>query len=146
MRAPIGLYRRGWGRLLGDRILMLEHRGRTSGRVRQVVLEVLGQPEPGHYLVVAGFGDEAQWLLNVRADPRVRVSTGPLRSAPGTARELDHESAAEWLDRYTTEHPVAWKVLSATMQQGLDTDVDHLPVVELTLTEPPDAEPGRPRQ
>jgi deazaflavin-dependent oxidoreductase (nitroreductase family) len=142
VRAPIGLYRRGWGWLLGERLLMLEHRGRRSGLARHVVLEVLGRPRPGSYLVAAGFGERAQWLLNVRAEPRVRVSTGRHRSVPATARELDRASAGVWLERYTTEHPFAWKVLSATMQDGLGTDVGQLPVVELTLLEPPGAEPG----
>lgn len=143
VRAPIGLYRRGWGWLLGERLLMLEHRGRRSGLARQVVLEVVGRPRPGSYLVAAGFGERAQWLRNVRAEPRVRVSTGRHRSVPATARELDRTDAGIWLERYTTEHPFAWSVLSVTMQEGLGTDIEHLPVVELTLREPPGAEPGR---
>ncbi|HTM84573.1 MAG TPA: nitroreductase family deazaflavin-dependent oxidoreductase, partial [Mycobacterium sp.] len=39
MRAPIWLYRARLGALLGSRLLMLEHRGRTSGARRYVVLE-----------------------------------------------------------------------------------------------------------
>lgn len=141
VRSPIGLYRRGWGWMLGDRMLMLEHRGRKSGLVRRVVLEVMGSPRPGRYLVVAGFGDRADWLRNVRAEPRVRVSTGRLRSVPATARELPQGEARSALEHYTAEHPFGWKVLSATMEQGLGTDLDRLPVVALDLDE--ESEPER---
>lgn len=40
-RAPILLDRLGLGGLLGHRFLLLTHTGRTSGRPRQVVLEVV---------------------------------------------------------------------------------------------------------
>ncbi|WP_190820398.1 PNPOx family protein [Saccharopolyspora pogona] len=50
-RAPIPLYRRGLGWLLGIRIMMLEHRGRRSGQLRYAVLEVLGR-EPGALVLV----------------------------------------------------------------------------------------------
>lgn len=133
VRAPIGLYRRGWGRLLGDRLLMLEHRGRSSGLVRRVVLEVVGHPRHDRYLVVAGFGERADWLRNVRAHPGVRVSTGRLRSAPATAHELEPEAVSESLARYRSEHPLSWALLSSTMEQSLGTDLDRLPVVALDL-------------
>lgn len=46
-RSPLWFYRRGLGSVLGDRLLMLEHRGRTSGLTRQVCLEVVDRPAPG---------------------------------------------------------------------------------------------------
>ncbi|WP_420112407.1 nitroreductase family deazaflavin-dependent oxidoreductase [Pseudactinotalea sp.] len=134
VRAPIGLYRRGLGWLLGRRILMLEHRGRRSGLVRRVVLEVIGHPLPGRYVVVAGFGERADWLRNVRAHPEVRVSVGRLRSAPATARELPRQDTTEVLESYQRAHPLAWAVLSRTIEQSLGTDLESLPVVALDLS------------
>lgn len=134
VRAPIGLYRHGLGWLLGRRMLMLEHRGRSSGLVRRVVLEVIGRPRPGRYVVVAGFGDHAEWLRNVRAHPGVRVSVGRTRSAPGVAHEMSGEDAWEVLDAYRRAHPLTWAVLSSTMQRGLRTDLGALPVVALDLS------------
>lgn len=142
VRAPIGLYRRGWGRLLGSRLLMLEHRGRRSGSVRRVVLEVLGRPDDGRYLVVAGFGDRAQWLRNVRVEPRVRVSSGRLRSVPARAHELPLVQARAALASYAHEHPIAWQVLSATMEQSLGTDLTQLPVVAIDVTSGQDRTSG----
>src|SRR5699024_11419300 len=64
-RAPIALYRLGLGGLLGRRFVLLEHRGRRSGQIRQVVLETISvDPEVIH--VVSGYGEQAQWLRNVR--------------------------------------------------------------------------------
>ncbi|MDG4803790.1 nitroreductase family deazaflavin-dependent oxidoreductase [Micromonospora sp. WMMD980] len=75
-RAPIPLYRNGLGRLLGRRLMMLEHRGRRSGLPRYVVLEVVDR-EPGALFLASGYGPASQWFRNVRADPAVRVWTGP---------------------------------------------------------------------
>ena len=82
VRAPIWLYRLCAGALLGSRVLMLEHIGRTSGRARYVVLEAVGHPAPDSYVVASGFGAKAQWFRNIRANPHVRVWAGrPLAQA-----------------------------------------------------------------
>ena len=41
MRAPVALYRAGWGWLLGRRFVMIEHLGRASHEPRFVVVEVV---------------------------------------------------------------------------------------------------------
>jgi deazaflavin-dependent oxidoreductase (nitroreductase family) len=88
VRAPVALYHARLGFLLGPRLLMLEHTGRNSGACRHVVLEVIGRPQPGSYVVVSGFGDRAQWFRNVRADPPMSVYAGSRRPASATARLL----------------------------------------------------------
>lgn len=94
-RAPIPLYRAGFGFLLGRRLTMLEHRGRISGLPRYVVLEVLERDDDG-LVVVSGYGDRAQWYRNVLAHPggacgcgRGACAVRPLRqrgSPPRTCR------------------------------------------------------------
>jgi deazaflavin-dependent oxidoreductase (nitroreductase family) len=133
VRAPIHLYRVGLGVVFGQRLLMLEHRGRTTGVLRRVVLEVVAHPSPDRYVVVAGFGERAQWLRNVRADPDVRVSVGRRRSRPALARELERERADAFLAAYAEEHPAAWRRLRDTMAHGLGTDIATLPVVTLDV-------------
>jgi deazaflavin-dependent oxidoreductase (nitroreductase family) len=133
VRAPIHAYRVGLGFLFGQRLLMLEHRGRKSGRMRQVVLEVVAHPTPDRYVVVAGFGERAQWLRNVRADPHVLVSVGRRRSNPAIATELERLEADAFLAEYAEQHPDAWERLRATMEQGLGTEIAALPVVALDL-------------
>jgi len=88
VRAPVWLYRARLGLIFGSRLLMLEHTGRKTGIRRFAVLEAVDHPDPGTYIVAAGFGDRAQWLRNVRASPRVRVYAGARRPAAATARPL----------------------------------------------------------
>ena len=136
-RAPIALYRFGFGRLLGTRMLLLEQTGRSSGRRRRVVLEVLGNPGPDTYVVASGFGESAQWYRNVMAEPRVRISTGRLASASAQARRMTGREADSALGDYIARHPRAWAALKGVLEQNLDGRIDppgtDLPLVELTV-------------
>lgn len=134
VRAPIGMYRRGLGFLFGHRLLMLEHRGRTSGLPRYVVLEVADRPGPDRYVVPSGFGETAQWYRNVRADPRVRVSIGTRRAVPASARLMSIEECEATLAGYQHRHPLAWRMLKPTLEKALgNADGLLVPMVELTL-------------
>ncbi|MGY2060417.1 nitroreductase family deazaflavin-dependent oxidoreductase, partial [Nocardia gipuzkoensis] len=105
VRAPIRLYRAGFGFLFGSRMLMLGHTGRRSGLPRFVVLEVVDHPAPDDYIIVSGLGDTAQWYRNVLANPRVRVWVRARRAVPATATPLSAAESAAALDRYSREHP-----------------------------------------
>ena len=88
VRAPMYLYRFGFGFVFGHRMLMLEHHGRRSGLPRHTVLEVVDDPKPDTYIIVSGFGGASQWYRNLIADPHVRVSIGRRRNAPAVATLL----------------------------------------------------------
>lgn len=137
VRAPIWLYRLRLGALLGPRLLLLEHRGRHSGRTRHVVLEVIGHPSPRRYVVASGFGERAQWFRNIQADPRVRVTIGSRAPAPATARVLAQRDADRVLGDYIAAHPGTWARFKAVLEQTLGTEVTEvdtpLPMVELHL-------------
>lgn len=132
-RAPILVYRAGLGRLLGSRLLLLEHIGRTSGRPRHVVLEVVDRPAPDRLVIASGFGRQAQWYRNLAADPRCRVSTGRHRNLPATATLLDEADSAVRLDRYRQRHPRAWRQLERSVTEALGHPIEEIPMVELTL-------------
>lgn len=134
VRAPIWLYRAGFGFLLGPRMLMLEHTGRKSGTTRYVVLEVVERPRPGRYVIVSGFGERAQWYRNVVADPEVRVSNLFRRRVEARAIPIPPAEAHAALDRYKLQHPRAWRRLEPMLQAALQTSVPTPPmfVVELT--------------
>ncbi len=83
------MYRVGLGFVFGNRLLMLEHTGRTSGLQRHVALEIVDHPTPGGYIVVSGFGDRAQWFRNVEANPQVHVGPGSRKPVPALAHRLD---------------------------------------------------------
>jgi deazaflavin-dependent oxidoreductase (nitroreductase family) len=137
VRLPVTLYRARLGFLLGSRLLMLEHTGRTTGARRYAVLEVIGHPLPGTYIVVSGFGARAQWFRNVRAHPGVRVWAGAHRPAPATARLLTAEEARAALDSYAARHPRAWNtlrpVLEATLGAPIGGHDNGLPLIALDL-------------
>ena len=129
VRAPIGLYRAGFGFVFGSRLLMLEHTGRTTGARRFVVLEVVDRPAPGQYVVVSGFGTRAQWYRNIQADPRVKVSVRLRRSIPATATPMTEAESAAALARYIEHHPKAWENLRATIEHAVGHPVETLPMV-----------------
>lgn len=136
VRAPIAVYRVGLGFVFGRRLLMLEHIGRVSGCRRYVVLEVIDHSSK-RYVVVAGFGERAQWLRNVDANPHVRVSISTRRHALAQARRLSAEEATESLNRYASSHPRAWRKLRPVLEQTLGARLDEhhgsLPAVGIEL-------------
>ena len=136
-RAPIGLYRARLGFLLGSRLLMLEHLGRKSGIRRYVVLEVVGRPRPGTYVVASGFGTRAQWFRNVRANPHVRVYAAGRRPAPATARLLTSDETAAALAAYAARRPRAWAALKPVFETTLGARISDqgtsLPVIAFAL-------------
>ncbi|MFC9281136.1 nitroreductase family deazaflavin-dependent oxidoreductase [Streptomyces collinus] len=115
-RLPIQLYRTGLGRLLGQRFLLLEHIGRTTGQPRRVVLEVVTRDDPcgPSWTVASGFGPDAAWYRNLRAAPHVTVQVGARRHAV-VARFLPPEDGAEVMARYAVRHPRLAKQLCAFM-------------------------------
>lgn len=139
-RAPIALYRVGLGGLLGRRFVLLEHRGRSSGLVRQVVLETLGVDADTIH-VVSGYGWAAQWLRNVRADPRVRVTCGWSRPRVARAHILPAADGVAVLEDYRRRHPLAAKLLGPALglpelaaEDVLPVELgEQLPVVRLRL-------------
>jgi deazaflavin-dependent oxidoreductase (nitroreductase family) len=139
-RAPIPLLRHGFGWLTGGGLVLLEHRGRSSGLLRQVVLEVVGR-DPEHVRVVSGYGAAAQWYRNVLAEPRVRVWIGRHRAVPGVAVSLPAERAWSVLEDYRARHPRAARALGRTLDIAelarggqLPADIaERLPVVEVEL-------------
>ncbi|WP_083905237.1 nitroreductase family deazaflavin-dependent oxidoreductase [Nocardia transvalensis] len=135
MRAPIWLYRARLGFLFGSRLLLLEHVGRTSGARRYVVLEVVGRPEKGCYVVVSGFGERSQWFRNLRAHPRARVWSGARGPVEVDARVLDADETAAALHAYVAAHPRAWQTMKPALENTLGAPIDDrgtgLPMVEL---------------
>jgi deazaflavin-dependent oxidoreductase (nitroreductase family) len=137
VRAPIWLYRIRAGALLGTRMMMLEHIGRTSGARRYVVLEVVDRPRPDTIVIASGFGARAQWFRNITVNPHVRVWLGSHPPAAAVARVLDPHSADEVLADYRARHPKTWEqfkvVLEETLGQPISDTQSPLPMVELRL-------------
>jgi deazaflavin-dependent oxidoreductase (nitroreductase family) len=140
VRAPIWAYRARLGALFGSRLVMLEHTGRTSGRRRFVVLEVVGHPARDTYLVVSGFGARAQWFRNVQANPQVRLYTGSHRPIPAKASTLTSGRARAALAAYAAARPRTWAALKPVLEHTLGAELTDLPMVALDLVRGPGGE------
>ncbi|MGP3937154.1 nitroreductase family deazaflavin-dependent oxidoreductase [Nonomuraea sp. KM88] len=136
-RLPIALYRVGLDRLLGQRIMLLTHTGRVSGRPRQAVIEVVQRDEQG-YVAASGFGRHADWYRNVLADPEVTLHVGG-RALRATAAPIPDEQGAEIMAAYAPRHPAAARQLCKIMGFAVDGSVAdyrevgrHIPFVRFT--------------
>ncbi|TDE90333.1 nitroreductase family deazaflavin-dependent oxidoreductase [Occultella glacieicola] len=121
-RAPIPVFRLGIGGLLTKRLVMIEHRGRTSGLIREVVLETIKIDGDDVY-VISGYGWSSQWLRNVKADPRVRMWSGWGRGVGALATILPRAEGLAVLDDYRTRHPGTVRALATGLEiEGFTVD------------------------
>lgn len=70
-------------------VCRLETIGRTSGKPREI--EIWFAADGDRVYLLSGGRDDAHWVRNLRADPRVRVRIGR-RWFTGTAREIEGEA------------------------------------------------------
>jgi len=112
-KAPVVLYRLRMGWLLGSRFLLLTHTGRRTGQTRLTVIEVVGyDPSIPEAVVIAAWGERAQWVRNLKAAPAVSVQIGRVHWSAPEHRILDPERAAEVIATYWREHPVAARMIA----------------------------------
>ncbi len=138
-RAPIWLFRVGLGFLFGSRLLMVQHIGRSSGRRRYVVLEVVGHSQPDSYLVVSGFGTKAQWFRNLEVNPSAKVWVGGRRAVPAVAHRVPDDQADVALAAYTEQHAAGWARLRPVVEQTLGRPISQgsdIPMMALELRHP----------
>ena len=138
-RLPIWLYHLRLGWLLGDRLLLLTHVGRKSGRQRQAVIEVVRHDRASDtYIIASGFGAQVDWLRNIEKNPNVVVQSGG-RRLEAVAERLPLDVAADELHSYAARYPRAFRILTKRLLgQELDGSADsfrqlaaNVPVVAL---------------
>jgi deazaflavin-dependent oxidoreductase (nitroreductase family) len=98
MRLPIYLNHLDLGWLLGHRFLLVTHRGRRTGLLRQTVVEVIHyDPATRESVVLSALGDRADWYRNIQASPPLEVQTGRLRYVPQHRILPPEEAHAVWM-------------------------------------------------
>jgi len=140
-RLPNALYRMHLGWLLGSRFLLLEHRGRNSGRAHRTVLEVIRHDAAtGAWYVVSGWGERAQWFANLRATPSAQIESAGRRVAV-ESRVLTEAEATRELADYGRRHPRAARAVARSLGwelEGASDDFSELAravrLVELSAT------------
>ena len=119
-RTPIWLYKLNLGWMMGNRFLKITHTGRVSGQSRQVVLEVVKyDPAIDTYYITAAWGEQSDWVKNIRANPRVQVQVGR-RKMEMVAEQLTPEQGEAVILDYAQRHPTAMKSLARFMGYQLD--------------------------
>lgn len=119
---PAWLYNRGLGFLFGSRLIVLIHRGRTSGTERCTTLEVLEHRRvDGEYRVLSGWGRTSDWFLNIEASPPIALLVGRKRLQVNH-RVLDPDEATAAVRAHLVAHPrVSARIsgeLWAALQEG----------------------------
>ena len=121
LHAPTYLYRWRLGFLFGERFLMIEHRGRSSGSRYQTVLEVAGRhPDRNEWISSSGTGPNADWYRNIEVNGVDAVWIGSTRHAPASARFLEAEESGTVFARYEDAHPKAAAKLMDSMGDSYD--------------------------
>lgn len=140
LHAPVWVFRARLGFVFGKRIVMLEHTGRRSGKLRQTPLEVVRR-DGDSYVLCSGTGPKADWYRNLKSSPAVALWVGSQRYEV-TQRFLDDAEAATVFKQYEDAHPKAASRLTELM--GVSHDGTHasrvemmakIPTVEIRLRE-----------
>jgi deazaflavin-dependent oxidoreductase (nitroreductase family) len=135
---PSWLYQRGWGWMLGSRVLAVTHKGRRSGREFQTILETMSfDKETGESIVASAYGSGADWYRNIQQEPASRISTGRLDFVP-EQRFLNDSEAREAADRFCREHPFEARLVPRVLPAigaAIPTDPDLSPA-EMLATLP----------
>jgi len=140
LHAPVWLYRSRLGFLLGRRLVMLEHEGRRSGKLRRTPLEVVRR-DGDSYIVCSGTGPNADWYRNLKAKPALALWVGSRRHEV-EQRFLEDSEAATVLAQYESDHATAAARLMDLMgvshdgtHDGRVTMMAKIPMVELRLAD-----------
>jgi deazaflavin-dependent oxidoreductase (nitroreductase family) len=138
--APRLAYRLGLGWLFGHRVLLLEHRGRTTGRPVRTALQVVRWDAAArHVLVAAGSGPGTDWYRNVLAHPLVRVTIGRERNVLGCAVPLADDEARTELERARARRPRFAGRMARPLRHWFAGDAQpdpHRPAVVIDLAPP----------
>jgi deazaflavin-dependent oxidoreductase (nitroreductase family) len=125
LKAPTYLYRAHLGFVFGKRFVMIEHRGRRSGRRYRTVVEVAGRTDT-EWICTSGTGPEADWYRNLRANGAEAVWIGARRRG-ASVRFLEPTEAASFMAAYESEHPRTAAKLYEVMGVSYDgTDEDRV--------------------
>jgi len=130
---PIYLYRWHLGWLVGHSFLMVTHLGRKTGRRRQTGLEVAHYDQATQEcMVVAAYGEQADWYRNIQAQPALEVQVGSKRYPP-VQRFLTFEETWAWLSAYQRQHPRRLRILLRVVGFPYDGSEEDLRAVAQSI-------------
>jgi deazaflavin-dependent oxidoreductase (nitroreductase family) len=108
-RLPIVFYRLGFGGLLDERLILLNHIGRKTDAIHQAVVRVVSHDvDSDTYYIASAWGFKSQWPRNLLAHPEIMIQIGR-RKLIVDAQPLTPEQGANVLLDYRQRHPEAAK-------------------------------------
>jgi deazaflavin-dependent oxidoreductase (nitroreductase family) len=117
-RLPLPMYRRGWGRFLGDTFLVLVHAGRKTGKPYSTVAMVLSYDPHTHEAVIcSAWGKDADWVRNIQAHPALKVQIGRESFRPDQ-RFLSADESAAVVAAFQRRHPSRVRLLASVLGWG----------------------------
>ena len=127
--------------------MLIEHRGRKSGRFYCTVVDRLHTDrETGEVFVTSAWGDKSDWFRNIQAAPASGVWIGRRRFET-TQRIVDLEEAYEIHRKAREERPLAMRFGLALVKYPFpETEEDHreltrfMPVVGFRRSEASDTD------
>ena len=91
--------------MLGNRIAMITHIGRNSGRKRHTVLEVIRSDEnKKEYVFYSGWGYNSDWVKNISKTPEIQLSIGG-KTLAGKMDQLPISDTKTEVLKYAELHP-----------------------------------------
>jgi deazaflavin-dependent oxidoreductase (nitroreductase family) len=145
-RLPIVFYRLGFGGLLDERLILLNHIGRKTDAIHQAVVRVVSHDvDSDTYYIASAWGFKSQWPRNLLAHPEIMIQIGR-RKLIVDAQPLTPEQGANVLLDYRQRHPEAakqgqgpfWGInLTEADDAGLQSVVrDKVPMFGLVVQSP----------
>lgn len=118
------LYRRGWGWLLGDTFLLLAHAGRKTGvRYSTIAMVLRYDPHTHEAVICSAWGQDADWIRNIRARPALQVQIGRDSFTP-QQRFLPEDESLAVVAGFRRQHPHRSRLLASVLGWGdLGSDV-----------------------
>jgi deazaflavin-dependent oxidoreductase (nitroreductase family) len=89
-KAPLYAWRLGLGALMPPTFVLLTTRGRKSGLPRRTMVE--STLVDGNYYVISAWGERADWLKNIEADPNVTLQVPRVGAFGGKAARCTDEA------------------------------------------------------
>lgn len=140
LKVPTYLFRARLGLVFGNRLVMIEHRGRKSGDRHFTVVEVAGRPSQ-QWVCASGTGPTADWYRNLQAGGLEALWVRSRRHR-AVVRFLEAAEAAEVMAAYERDHPKTAAKLCSMMGVSYDgTDegrvemMAKIPMVALGLAD-----------
>ena len=117
-RVPLPLYRRGWGWLLGRTFLLLVHAGRKTGKPYSTIAMVLRyDPQTHEAVICSAWGQDADWIRNIRVCPALRVQIGRQSFTP-EQRFLSREESLAVVAGFRRRHPGRLRLITWILGWG----------------------------